>query len=154
MNSSSASQRLSSRLTLPLRFFYVAVVGLLLYGALAGIYSGSFSGVSPVLRVLLALALLGLSLMVLRWFSFVAVRLEGFDLIVRGLWREWRFPAAHVADVRTWDRAAFTSVRVTLREPVPGLGRRFRFLGCVFATVSGSEAELIETAGRFRARGA
>jgi len=123
-------------------------------GALAGLFDASLNGFSTAIRVALAVGVIGLAAAVNPFLSFVRVSLDGFELTVRGLWRVWRFPASFVEEALSRDRDGFTTVRVTLREPVPGLGRRFRFIGRMLTSHTGFEAELIETAGRFRAPGA
>jgi len=78
-----------------------------------------------------AMVFLGL---VLVWHTdFRDVRLEGDDVVVSRLFRSWRFPALLITSVSQMSPAshrpfAHRVVNVELGEPVPGMGRRFRFL--------------------------
>lgn len=152
MTSAPPSYRLSSRLTVPVRIFYVGFVVALAVVSLVAINDGTLGELSAATRVVLSAGALGGVGIVARLFRFVSVRLDDWDLRVQGLWREWRVPASDVTEVVQSDADGFAIVRVTLAKGVPGLGRRFHFLPPMLSGQVDSPAELIEVASRARSR--
>jgi hypothetical protein len=104
-------------------------------------------------QVIGAVLILGSVGILFRFFRFVSVTLDDWDLIVRSFWREWRVPAWEVSEVRASQHDGLGIVRVSLARQVPGLGRTFRFLAPMMSTEVQSPAELIEVASRSRPPG-
>jgi hypothetical protein len=97
-------------------------------GAALGLVSGSSS---TWLEFGFATLVVTLGVLVMRLFAFMSLDLDGTQLIVRGLFREWRVPVSQVDDVTVRDFGfpiSFAFGRITLTESVPGLGAQLRFV--------------------------
>lgn len=126
------SYRLSSRLTSLWRSTYqVVALAIVVMFVWPDIQNPDMRWTARVGVSYAAMVILGLFLM---WHTdFRDVRLEGDDLVVSRLFRSWRFPAVLVTSVSQVPAAshrpfAHLVISVELGEPVPGLGRQFRFL--------------------------
>ena len=133
-----STRDLSSRATTPIRLGYLAIVAALAAGAVFAILGDS--ALNPLgLRIVFAILVLSAAGYVVSFFTFVAVRLVGNSLEVRGLWRTWTVPLSHVTDIREGTNRGLTAVRVSLAQAIPGLGSRFRFVAPFIRSDGGAE---------------
>lgn len=144
----SAPVTLSSRFTTAIRVLYLSAVTALLGGAVWSILDGTYIELVTSWRVAIALLLVASTLFVWRALAFMHVVLEGESMSVRGLRRSWVVPVALIADVEDWEHKGWRVVTVTLRESLPGLGRRVRFIPSLASLPDGAAAELLEVAIR------
>ena len=154
MTHSPFKTRLSSTLTLPVRVSHAAVVIALAGGVVAGVADGSLTYLPLAIRVILIVGLPAAVAFVLHVFSFMDVRLDDRDIVVRGYWREWRIPASRIAAVSEREFRGWHVVRVQFEDRVPGLGVEFRFVPSLFAHPQGTAAEILQVVRAYRVAGA